>query len=27
VPGSTVVFGAAVAWMGYALWSGAGQSV
>jgi hypothetical protein len=25
LPGSTVVFGAALAWMGYALWSGAGE--
>lgn len=24
-PGSTVVFGAALAWMGYALWSGVGE--
>jgi hypothetical protein len=24
-PGSTVVFGAALAWMGYGLWSGAGE--
>jgi hypothetical protein len=25
LPGSTVVFGAALAWMGYALWTGAGE--
>jgi hypothetical protein len=25
VPGSSVVFGASLAWMGYALWSGAGE--
>jgi hypothetical protein len=26
IPGSGVVFGAAVAWMGYALWSGTGET-
>lgn len=26
LPGSTVVFGVALAWMGYALWAGAGET-